>query len=134
MKGNIITARWNTILSSVLRFLLVFFAFAVLAGIKFPFVSGEKTSFIALVVLGIAVSLASNWRFILGVRWTDPINIIGSLLGAAATLLIIFTIKDITIPFITGYKMAFLVLAVLLVLKIGLKILQDTRKKAEISP
>lgn len=129
MDAKLIIKRWNTILSSVLRLLLVGFVIAVLAGIKIPFVSGEKTSFIILIHIGVAVSIASNWRFIVGLKWTDPINIIGSILGVAATLVIVFTLKDIDIPFISGYTTAFQVLAILLFLKVGLKILQDRRTR-----
>lgn len=100
----------------------------VLTGIKIPFVSGEKSSFIILIHMGVAVSIASNWRFIIGLKLTDPINIIGSVLGLAATLVIIFTLKDINIPFISGYTTAFQVLAGLLLLKVGLKILQDRKE------
>jgi len=100
---------------------------------KVPFVSGEKANFIALIHIGVAVSIASNWRLARDLRLTDSINISGSILGVAATLLIIFTVKDINIPLITGYKSAFLALAVLLFLKVGLKILFNTRAKVEAS-
>lgn len=128
VRANFFIKRWNFLLSSVLRLMLVCFVIAVLMGIRIPFVSGEKSSFIALIHIGVAVSIASNWRFIIGLRWSDPINIIGSILGVTATLLIIFTLKDIDIPLISGYRMAFQVLAVLLFLKVGLKILQDREK------
>ncbi len=107
MKGVFLIKRWNTVLSSVLRLLLVGFAIAVVTGIKIPFISGEKSSFIILIHIGVAVSIASNWRFIIGLRLTDPINILGSVLGIAAALLIIFTLKYISIPFISGYRTAF---------------------------
>ena len=105
------------------------FVVAVLAGVKIPYVMGEKSNFIILIHIGVAVSLASNWRFIIGLKLTDPINIIGSILGVAATLVIIFTLKNIEIPLISGYATAFQVLAVLLFLKVGLKILQDKKEK-----
>lgn len=133
MKRNFLTVHWNTILSSILRLILVFFVIAVVTGMKVPFVSGEKANFIALIHIGVAVSIASNWRLARDLRLTDSINISGSILGVAATLLIIFTVKDINIPLITGYKSAFLALAVLLFLKVGLKILFNTRAKVEAS-
>lgn len=107
MKATFLIKRWNTLLSWVLRLLMASFVIAVLTGIKIPFVSGEKSSFIILIHIGVAVSIASNWRFIIGLRLTDPINIIGSVLGVAATLVIIFTLKDINIPHISGYTTAF---------------------------
>lgn len=131
MKENFPIKRWNFLLSTVLRLLLVCFVIAVLMSIKIPFVSGEKSNFIALIYIGVAVSIASNWRFIIGLKWTDPINIIGSILGVAATLVIVFTLKDIKIPYISGYTTAFYVLALLLLFKVGLKILHNRIIKTE---
>ena len=129
MKADFFIKRWNFLLSLVLRLLLVCFVIAVLIGIKIPFVSGEKSSFMALIYIGVAVSIASNWRFVIGLKWTDPINIIGSILGVAAVLVIVLTLKDIEIPLISGYGPAFQMLAALLFLKVGLKILQDRKEK-----
>jgi hypothetical protein len=129
MKVNSGIKRWNFLLLYVLRFMLVFFAVAVLMGVKFPFASGDKSNFVALIHIGVAVGIVSNWRFIIGLNWKDPLNIIGSLLGVAATLIIVFVIKEMDMPFVSGYATAFQVLAVLLILKIGLKILQDRKAK-----
>jgi hypothetical protein len=98
-------------------------------GVKFPFGSGDKSNFIALIHIGVAVGIVSNWRFIIGLNWKDPINIIGSLLGVAGTLVIVSAFKDIKMPFIFGHAAAFHALAVLSILKIGLKILQDRKNK-----
>jgi nicotinamide riboside transporter PnuC len=129
MKTNISIKSWNAILSSALRLLLVVFVIAVLAGLKIPFASGEKAVFIILIHIGVAVSLASNWRFVIGLKWSDPINIIGSILGAAAILVIIYAFKDVDIPLISGYTTAFQVLAILLLIKVGLKMLQERKAR-----
>jgi hypothetical protein len=127
--NNFLIKHWNSLLSSILRLMLVFFIFAVLLDLKIPLVSGEKANLIILIHLGIAASLASNWRFFMGLRWKDPINLIGSILGAAATLVIVFVFKGINTPFSTGYSTAFQALAVLLLFKVELKILQVRREK-----
>lgn len=129
MKVNPAIKRWHLPLLWVLRILLVFFGIAVYMGVNFPFASGDKSNFIALIHIGVAVGIVSNWRFIIGLNWKDPINIIGSLLGIAATLVTVFAIKDIKMPVISGYEPAFQALGVLLILKIGLKILQDKKDK-----
>jgi hypothetical protein len=129
MKKNLSIKYWNPLLSSVLRFLMVFFIIAVILDLKIPIVSGEKSNFIILIHIGIAVCLASNWRFFMGLKWRDRINLIGSLLGAAATLVIVCAFKGVNIPFCKGYTKAFQALAVLLLLKVGLKILQVRREK-----
>ena len=129
MKINPVIKRWHFLLLWFLRILLVCFAIAIVVGIKFPFAHGEKSNFIALIHLGVAVGIVSNWRFIIGLKWNDPINIIGSILGVAATLVIVFMLKDIHMPLISGFTAAFQLLAVLLILKIGLKIMQDRKEK-----
>jgi hypothetical protein len=129
MKVNPAIKRWNFLLLWVLRILLVFFVIAIFMGINFPFASGDKSNFIALIHIGVAVGIVSNWRFIIGLNWKDPINIIGSLLGIAATLVIVFAVKDIKMPIISEYTTAFQVLGVLLVIKIALKILQDKKDR-----
>lgn len=129
MKLNPAIKRWNFLLLWVLRILLVFFVIAVFMGVNFPFASGDKSNFIALIHIGVAVGIVSNWRFIIGLDWKDPINIIGSLLGIAATLVIVFALKDIKVPVISGYEPAFQALGVLLIVKIGLKIRQDRKDK-----
>ncbi|UCE42628.1 MAG: hypothetical protein JSV17_06640 [Candidatus Aminicenantes bacterium] len=129
MKVNSFIKRWNFLLLWVLRLMLVCFVLAVMMGIKFPFAPGEKSNFIALIHMGVAVGIGSNWRFIIGLNWKDPINIIGTILGIAATLVIVYALKDMKMPFISGFTAAFQVLAVLLILKIGLKIIQDRKEK-----
>jgi hypothetical protein len=129
MKVNPAIKRWHLPLLWISRILLVIFVVAIFMGANFPFASGDKSNFIALIHIGVAVGIVSNWRFIIGLNWKDPINIIGSLLGIAATLVIVFAVKDKKIPFISGYATAFQALGVLLVIKIGLKILQDKKAK-----
>lgn len=125
--------RGNSLLLILLRSVLACFVLAVLAGIEFPFVSGDKSNFIVLIHLGAVVGIISNWRFIVGLKWNDPINIIGSILGAAVILVIVFAIKEIEMPFIPGYATAFKVLGLLLIGKTGLKIIQDKRDRTQSS-
>ena len=129
MKVNHQMKRWNSLLLYFLRGLLVCYVLAVLAGIVFPFAPGDKSDFIVLIHIGAAAGIVSNWRFIVGLRWTDPINIIGSVLGVAATLVIVFAIKEIKMPMTPDYAAAFKGLGVLLMAKTGLKIIQDRKEK-----
>lgn len=132
MKAISSLKRWNALLLWILRVMLVFFVLAVLAGLKFPFVSGDRSAFIALIHIGVAAGIVSNWRFIIGLKWNDPINIIGTILGIASALIIIFALKDIEMPIIYGYAAAFQVLGVLLIVKIGLKIIQDRKDRGPV--
>jgi len=139
MEGYFLTARWNTVISVVLGLVTAIIVIAVLSGAKGPFVYGEKTSFLVLAALGAFLCVKGNshsatmFGWMNPVYWTHPINIIGMILGVVALLLIVLTLAGINIPHITGYKTAFLVLAVIIFLKVGLKILFNTRVKVEAS-
>ncbi len=129
MKPDSSLKRWNALLLWALRIMLVFFVLAILAGMKFPLVSGDRSAFVALIHLGVAAGIVSNWRFIVGLKWTEPINIIGTILGMASVLVIIIALKDIEMPVISGYAAAFQALGAFLMVKIGLKIIQDRKDK-----
>ena len=135
MKGSLFTARWNTLLSIVLGLLTAIFVFAVLIGVKVPLVSGEKENFIALAVFGAVLCVAGNSHSATMFGWANPrywgntFSLIGMGLGAAAALLIVLTLFGMKIPLITGYKTAFIGLAIIIFLKVGLKILQNKKLK-----
>ncbi len=135
MKGTFLAARWNTLLSTVLGLLTAFFVFAVLTSMKAPIVSGQKENFIALAVLGAVLCVAGNSHSATMFGWTNTLywanafSIIGMVLGAAAASLIVLTLLGINIPFITGYKTAFIILMVIIFLKLGFKIIQNGKLK-----
>ncbi len=131
MKETFLTARWNTVISLVLGLLIAAFVIAVLAGDKAPFALGERTNFTILAVLGIFICVKGNSHSALMFGWTNsrywlnPISIVGMGLGVLALLLVIISLAKIGIPFISGKMTAFLVLAVIIFIKIALKILQN---------
>lgn len=139
MKGSFLTAHWNTIISAVLGLVIAIFVSVVLSGARGPFVFGEKTSFLVLAALGAFLCVKGNshsatvFGWMNPIYWINPINIIGMILGVAAVLLVVLTLIGINILLITGYKTAFLVLAVIIFLKVGLKILFNTRVKKKAS-
>jgi hypothetical protein len=134
-KESFFTAGWNTLLSIALGLLTAIFVFAVLTDKKVPFVSGEKESFIALAIFGAVLCVAGNSHSATMFGWTNPrywgnaFSIIGMGLGALAALLIVLTLSSIKNPLITGYKTAFIGLVVIILLKVGLKILQNGKLK-----
>ena len=138
MKGEFLTTRWNNIFSIVLGCVAVFFVIAVLTGVQVPFAAGGKTSFIALVVIGgIGCGVSevqsalrfrrTKWRW---KRHTHPLTITGQVLGVLALLLIIFTFRGMDILFITGYRTAFIVLAVIIFILFGLNIRRNAVLKS----
>jgi len=119
------SARWNTIVSLVLGVLATILFVAVLAGFNVPFAEGGMTSFIALAVIAAATcanNALSATRFGLtsSAYWTQPLSIIGIVLGTIALILIVLTLAGII-----GYTTGFIVLGVVVFLKVKLKILQN---------
>ena len=99
---------------------------AVLAGLNVPFAEEGMTSFIALTVISIATCVvnalsAARFGWTNSTYWTNPMTIIGMVLGIASIILIVLTLAGVTEPTI-----AFSVLGVIVFLKVGLKILQNT--------
>ncbi len=120
------TARWNTIISLVFGILAAILFVAVITGVDFPFAAGGMTSFIALAVIGVVACVVGNWHSAVRFArtsttyWTNPMSVIGMVLGAASVILIILTLAGIT-----GPTIAFTALGIIVFLKIGLKILQN---------
>ncbi|UCE21098.1 MAG: hypothetical protein JSV46_02355 [Candidatus Aminicenantes bacterium] len=135
MKETFLTARVNTLLSTVLGILTAIFVIAVLTGWKVPVVSGEKEHFIILAVFGAVLCVAGNshsatmFGWTNSLYWTNAFSIIGMVLGFGAASLIVLTLLGINIPLIAGYKTAFIVLTGIIFLKVGLKILQNLKLK-----
>jgi peptidoglycan/LPS O-acetylase OafA/YrhL len=131
VRQSLLTATWNTVLSSILGLVIAIFVTAVLTGTKVPFVSGDRANFIVLAVLGIVLCIKGNSHSALMFGWTNPqywahsISVVGMGLGVLALLLVAFTLGDINIPLFSGYKTAFPILAIIIFIKLGLKILQN---------
>jgi hypothetical protein len=65
------------------------YVWAVLAGTKLPFISTDRMAFIALAVVGMTICAIGGIGKAAAVGWTEPITIIGTVLGAAALLVIV---------------------------------------------
>jgi len=125
MKEKHLTRRWNNIFSIVILIATTVLVIVVMAGL----VEVGFASFTALVVIGGIGCSVSEWhsamRFV-RVEWRikkrikHPLTIVGNILGIIALLLIIFTYSKTDFWFITGYSAAFIALAVLIFVLIGL--------------
>jgi hypothetical protein len=126
-----IVMKWNILVSSFLRMMFVVYVFAVLLRLKAPFVSDMKSNFITLVVIGVIVSIPSTWRLFKGENLLSFTNILGTVLGIAAVLVIVAVHTEKPILFIHDASTAFITLAVLLLVKIGIRVFQENHKTIE---
>ncbi len=108
-----------SIASIVLSILVALFVFAVLTGKKVPLISGDKTAFIILFILGFSMSVLSGIRdgaetfegMAASVRNTLIV------LGLLAVVLFIVMLAGVKVPLISGYRKAFAVLATIIASK-----------------
>ena len=127
MKEKYLTQRWNDTFLIVILIANVVLIVLVLVGL----VDGGFKAFTALVVIGGVGLGVGEWhgavRFVrigwgIKKRIKHPLTIAGMILGILSLILIIFTYYGRNLGFLTGYENAFVALAVLLFLLIGLNL------------
>ncbi len=127
MKEKYLTRHWNDIFSIVILVATAVLVIVVMTGL----IKDRFASFTALVVIGGVGCGVSEWhsavRFVrigwgIRRRIRHPLTIAGNILGILALVLIIFTYYGRDIGFLTGYTNAFIVLAVLIFVLVGLNL------------
>jgi len=137
MKGEALTARRNNIFSIVIGIVALAFVITVLTGIIGLVTRENWVSFTVLLVIGGIGCVVSSvhsairykqtkWRW---KRHAHPVMIASHALGILALLLAIFTYGGTNIGFFTGYATAFVALAVIIFVKIGLNMLKNAMLK-----
>ena len=111
MKTNIASLNWNALGSSTLGIVALLLVFAVLTGRKVPLISGDRTAFIALAVIGFGMCSIGMGKIATGLGWTHPITIVGIAAGALVILLVIAMLAGWRVPFIADYRAAFITVA-----------------------
>lgn len=110
--------KWINIVSGAVSILVALFIFAVLTDKKVPLISGDKAAFVILFILGFSMSVLAGIRDGKNFQQMIPLVMISLIvLGALAVLLFILTLIGIKIPFIFGYRRAFVAMATIIVSK-----------------
>lgn len=87
---------------------------------RVPLVSTDQAAFVALAATGFAMCTPSLGRTTTGLGWTHPITLIGTVLGVLIGLLVVAVVVGWRVPFIATDRAAFIVVAVLGLVKWGL--------------
>jgi len=106
------------VVSLVFALLVALFVFGVLSGRQVPFISSEKAAFIALFIMGFAMSafagvrdgaagIAQPWGYMI------PLMVLGGL----AIIVFVWTLIGVGISRISGYRTAFIVMAAIIAVK-----------------
>ncbi len=119
MKANTVRPNWISIVSIVVSILAALFIFAILTGRKVPLISGDKAAFFILWIIGLSMSALAGIRDNPDGTFQMPgcISIPLMLLGFSAVLLLIAMLVGIRVPPISGYREAFVALAIIIAAK-----------------
>ena len=119
MKTNTISAGGVNVVAIVLGILAATLAFMVLTGRKVPFLSTDRASLIAMVVIGMVIcSNAGIGRMAASKAWFHPFSIIAYLLGAAIIVIGIAALLGKNIPPLANYYQSFAAVTGIAVLKL----------------
>lgn len=111
----------HTVLAAALGLMAVALVLLVLSGRTLPLITDDRGALIALGVIGFAMcTLAGSGRVPAAIGWGHPISIVGALLGVAALLVITLPLINVKLPGLATDRSAFIALAVIMLVKIGL--------------
>jgi len=111
----------NDVLIAALGLLAAALVFFVLTGRALPLIADDRAALIALGIVGFAMcTLGGSGRVPAALGWGHPISIAGALLGVAALLLVALPLINVRLPWLVTDRSAFIALAVIMLVKIGL--------------
>ncbi len=91
----------------------------VLANVTLHFGISDRIAFIGLIILGFAMCGTGKLGLGAVYGWTNPLHLVGYILGALGLLLAAFVLIGVPIPFITTDRAAIIALSVLMLVKVG---------------
>lgn len=110
----------TTIVFGLLAALLVF---AVLTGRKLPLIGSERVALIVLVGLGMAMCMNGIGRVAAASAWTQPLAIVGSLVGVLILIVGVAGFFGWQLPLVAGARQAIIAVSGLAIVKIVLSLL-----------
>jgi len=97
--------------------LVVILVLAQFTGSSIPFISGDIEAFYALAIIGFAMCSFGMYASGELYGWLDPIRILAIVIGVFNLVLVGSVFFQIELPFISNIETAFLLLAVLILVK-----------------
>ncbi len=117
MKGNTMNATTQLIVPLALGLICAAVVAATLTGKTLPLISSPRAALIALLVIGMAACTGGIGQVGASGRWLSPLAILGSVLGVAILVVIIFALAGWKLPFIQNQTEAVAAVAILMVVK-----------------
>jgi hypothetical protein len=89
MQSNVTTFTGNPLAANLLGIIAAFIVVALLANIRVPLLGSDRATFIALVIVGMSMcALGGIGRAQSTLGWTDPVTLVGIVVGSLALVLI----------------------------------------------
>lgn len=102
----------------------IVFIWLVLSEKKLPYITDDKSAFIAILILGIVMCTIGiglrtmgPFKYTNSSDWFNILNVIEGISGVIATIIIIAVTMGKKIPIIGSYKMAFYALSIIIITK-----------------
>jgi hypothetical protein len=123
MKPTPATFTGSTITTIVFGLLAALLVLAVLTGRKLPLIGSERAALVVLVGLGMVMCMNGIGRVAATHAWTNPLAIIGSLIGALILVVGAAGFFGWKIPLVDGPRQAIIAVTVLAILKLVLSVI-----------
>jgi len=91
-------------------------------GTRLPWINSDRSALIALVILGFSMCALGMQTVTYG--WTNPFNLVGTILGGVALALAAAVLLGARVPYIGSDRSAIFGLAVVMVVKVLLAVLR----------
>jgi hypothetical protein len=89
MQSNTTTFTGNALAANLLGIVAALIVVAFLANVRLPFISSDRAAFLSLVVVGMTMcALGGIGRAQSTVGWTDPVTLVGIVIGSLALVLV----------------------------------------------
>ena len=106
------------IIAAIIGVLAIILALAQLNDSPIPFISGNREAFYALAIIGFASCSFGMYASGELYGWLDPFRILAIVIGVLLMVLVGAVFFQIQLPFVSDDQTAFLVLAVLILVKL----------------
>ncbi len=122
MQANLALSNGKLIGQGLMGLATLLLVAAVLTGVKLPFIRSDRAALVALTLVGMAFCGLGMKIDLYG--WLNPITLVGCVLGTLMLGMVIAVFAGVRLPFIPDARAAFVALAALMALKVGLDVLR----------
>ena len=131
MNTNVTTSTGSSLIQIVLGIAAAIVIFFVLTNRPLPIITTDRAALIALFIIGFVMCMTGGiGKAISAYGWASPVTISGTVLGVLLLLLTGARLANINLPLIVDDRAAFIAVAVVGVVKVGISIAASVISRA----